>query len=64
MAVSEDSTQCHRPTVKPITDANGIQREYPDLVLSHKREDGAYPDEILSAVDADSLGLDISRYFI
>jgi len=64
LAVAEDSNLCHRPVVRPVTDANGIQREYPELDLSRKGPDGAYPDEVQAAVDAESLGLDISKYFI
>jgi hypothetical protein len=64
MAVSKDPSLCHRPVVRPITDSNGIQREYPEEDLSQKGETGEYPDEVVSTVDADSLGLDISRYFI
>lgn len=64
MAVSRDPSLCHRPVVRPITDSNGIQREYPEIDLSQKGETGEYPDEVVTTVDADSLGLDISRYFI
>ncbi len=64
MAVSKDPSLCHRPVVRPITDSNGIQREYPEVDLSQKGEAGEYPDEVVSTVDADGLGLDISRYFI
>ena len=32
--------------------------------LSRRGEGGEYPDEVVSTVDADGLGLDISRYFI
>ena len=64
VSVSEDPRQCHRPRVLPITDESGIEHEYPELDLSAKDHTGAYPDEVVSTVDAEALNLDISRYFI
>jgi hypothetical protein len=64
LAVSDDPHLCHRPRVRPVTDATGIQRELPEMDLALRGPDGDYPDEIVAAVDADSLGLDIARYFI
>jgi HD-GYP domain-containing protein (c-di-GMP phosphodiesterase class II) len=64
VAASGDPTLCHRPRVRPITDQNGIQREFPELDLAVPDAGGDYPDEVMDTVDAESLGLDISRYFI
>ncbi len=64
LAANEDPTLCHRPVVRPITDINGIQREYPEVDLAGVDGGGSHPDEIVGAVDAESMGLDISRYFI
>jgi HD-GYP domain-containing protein (c-di-GMP phosphodiesterase class II) len=64
VATSEDPTQCHRPRVRPITDAQGIEREQDELDLAQPEASGGYADEILSTVDPEALGMDISRYFI
>jgi len=64
VATPEDPTLCHRPRVRPITDETGIQREFPEIDLSRKGLEGAYPDEIVGTVEPEELGLDISRYFI
>jgi HD-GYP domain-containing protein (c-di-GMP phosphodiesterase class II) len=64
VASSEDPTLCHRPRVRPITDHTGIQREFPEVDLALPDPGGEYPDEIVSTVDPEALGLDISRYFI
>jgi HD-GYP domain-containing protein (c-di-GMP phosphodiesterase class II) len=64
VATPEDPNLCHRPRVRPITDETGIQREFPEIDLSHRNPDGNYPDEIVSTVEPEELGLDISRYFI
>ncbi len=64
LAGSEDPSRCHRPVVRPITDEMGIQRDYEQVDLSIKDQKGSYPDEVLAAVDPDTLGIDISKYFI
>jgi HD-GYP domain-containing protein (c-di-GMP phosphodiesterase class II) len=63
-ATPEDPNLCHRPTVLVITDDAGILREGDPLELWQRGPDGGYPDSILTAVDPESLGLDISKYFI
>ena len=63
-ATPEDPNLCHRPRVLVITDEAGILREGAPLDLWERGPDGAYPDAILTAVDPESIGLDISRYFI
>lgn len=63
-ATPEDANLCHRPIVRPITDASGIQREFESLDLSQRSLDGGYPDEIITTVDGEDLGIDISKYFI
>jgi len=63
-ASSDNPNLSHRPRVRPITDEFGIQREFPEVDLSSPGIDGQYPDEIVSPVDPESLGLDISKYFI
>jgi len=63
-ASSDNPDLCHRPRVRPITDEVGIQREFPEIDLWAAGADGAYPDEILAPVDPESLGIDISKYFI
>jgi len=64
IAVPADPKLCHRPRVRPITDAQGIQREMPEIDLSAIGPGGAYPDEIVATVDPESLGIDISKYYI
>jgi HD-GYP domain-containing protein (c-di-GMP phosphodiesterase class II) len=64
LAGSEDPARCHRPVVRPITDEMGIQRDYPEVDLGKKDLEGDYPDEVLAAVDPETLGIDISKYFI
>jgi len=64
VATPEDPQLCHRPQVRPITDETGIQREFPAIDLSVPALDGTFPDEILSTVDPETLGTDISKYFI
>ncbi len=63
--VPEDPALCHRPVVCIISDpaSIGIQREGEVVDLAQPLADGSWPDEILSSVDADALGLDVSKYF-
>ena len=63
VAPSEAPDQSHRPRVRPITDENGIERAFPEIDLSQGTE-GAYPDEIVTPVDPETLGIDPSKYFI
>ena len=63
IAPSEAPDQSHRPRVRPITDENGIEREFPEIDLSAGVE-GTYPDEIVTPVDPETLGIDPSKYFI
>jgi hypothetical protein len=60
VATTDDPHLSHRPTVLPITDAQGIQREQPVVNLS--LPDAG--DEIVGTADPEALGLDISKYFI
>lgn len=64
VATPENPGLCHRPRVRPITDEHGIQRDLPEMDLSLPAVDGTYPDEIQSTMEPDSLGIDISKYFI
>jgi hypothetical protein len=63
-ATPEEPNLCHRPEVLVITDEAGILRDGAPLKLWSRGADGAYPDAILAAVDPESIGLDISKYFI
>jgi HD-GYP domain-containing protein (c-di-GMP phosphodiesterase class II) len=63
-ATPEDPNLCHRPRVLVITDDAGILRDGEPMDLWQRGPDGAYPDSILTAVDAESMGMDISKYFI
>jgi HD-GYP domain-containing protein (c-di-GMP phosphodiesterase class II) len=64
VATTDDPHLSHRPTVLPITDAQGIQREQPVLDLSKPDAGGGFPDEITGTADPTALGIDISKYFI
>jgi HD-GYP domain-containing protein (c-di-GMP phosphodiesterase class II) len=67
VAVRDEPEFCDRPVVRPITDEAGIQRpnvQYPDLDLSEQGTDGSYPDEIVEALDAEAMGIDVSQYYI
>jgi HD-GYP domain-containing protein (c-di-GMP phosphodiesterase class II) len=67
IAVSPDPNLCHRPIVRPISDESGFataRREYEAVDLSRKGADGAYPDEIVSALDPETIGIEVARYFI
>jgi len=64
VASSSAPDQTHRPRVRPITDAAGIERESPEIDLGEVGADGTYPDEIVAPVDPESLGIDPSKYFI
>lgn len=61
---SEDSTLCHRPHVKPITNRQGIEVEQAEIDLSIPGPNGSVPDEILCAVDDESVGIDVAKYFM
>ena len=63
---SDDPRLAHRPVVRPITGTSGIELDgvTHDLIdLSRPADDGRYPDEIVAALDADAIGLDVSPYF-
>jgi HD-GYP domain-containing protein (c-di-GMP phosphodiesterase class II) len=64
VASSVEPDQSHRPRVRPITDELGVHRDFPEIDLGQAGPEGAYPDEILSPVDPESLGIDVSQYFI
>ncbi|MEZ4648003.1 MAG: HD-GYP domain-containing protein [Candidatus Eisenbacteria bacterium] len=63
---SDDPRFVHRPVVRPITDTSGIEVSgvaHELLDLSRIGASGDFPDEIVSALDAEAMGLDVSRYF-
>ena len=62
-ASAEDPSLCHLPKVKPVTNSQGIEGDFPEVELSVPGPDGQYPDEILVAVDEEDLGFDTSKYF-
>ena len=64
VTASQDPNRPHRPVVRPITDQNGIQRDYGELDLLKTDQNGRYLDEIQTAVDPETLGIDIASYFI
>jgi HD-GYP domain-containing protein (c-di-GMP phosphodiesterase class II) len=66
VSVSDDPAVCDRPVVRPITDEQGIQISravYPEIDLSKRTPAGDYPDEIVLALDAPAMGLDVSQYY-
>lgn len=63
---SDDPRFAHRPVVRPITDTSGIEvsgAAYEVVDLSLADASGAFPDEIVASLDAEAMGLDVSRYF-
>jgi hypothetical protein len=67
IAVPEHPAICHRPRVRILTNEGGlvVQEEMGEIDLGLRDEEtGEYPDEILGSVDAESLGIEISKYFI
>jgi len=64
VAAAEDPTLCHRPRVRPITNAVGIEMDQPEIDLAVPGPDGAVRDEILSAVDEESASVDSAKYFL
>jgi len=62
-AAAEDPKLCHRPRVRPITNTQGLEVEQPEIDLAMAGPEGRIPDEIVTAVDEESLGIDTARYF-
>lgn len=63
---SDDPRFVHRPVVRPITDTSGIELSgvtHDLLDLARENASGRFEDEIVAALDAEAMGLDVSRYF-
>jgi HD-GYP domain-containing protein (c-di-GMP phosphodiesterase class II) len=63
-APAEDPTLCHRPRVRPVTNRQGIEVDQSEIDLSLPGPGGQVPDEILTAVDEESVGFDTAKYFL
>ena len=63
---SDDPRFVHRPVIRPITNDAGIEIDglsYDNIDLARPDAHGNFPDEIVAALDAEAMGLDVSRYF-
>jgi HD-GYP domain-containing protein (c-di-GMP phosphodiesterase class II) len=66
-AVPKDPRLCHRPVIAIIPDASGKRAHragVEELDLARSGPDGEPVDEIVAALDAAAMGVDVGRYFL